>query len=196
MGHIRVLALHGYFGSAQIMRHQAAALVAAAEQAEFVFVDSPSIASGDFGWWHAGYRGWERTCEWVRELAVQEKFDGILGISQGAALAGLLAATQTSQPTSPFNFKFAVMVGGFTSFMPQHAELFKQKITMPSMHVTGRADPVVPTQDSLLLAERFADPVILTHSGGHVIPSDPVATRRIAEFIAARGLTEPFGDPH
>jgi hypothetical protein len=47
----------------------------------------------------------------------------------------------------------------------------------------GCADGVIPMRDSLLLAERFADPVIIEHRGGHVIPDDPSVTSRIAEFV-------------
>ena len=75
----------------------------------------------------------------------------------------------TAEP-SPVEFGFAIMVGGFTSTMPQHAELFWHKLAIPSVHVTGRADAIVPRRDSLLLADRFADPLILEHPGGHVIP--------------------------
>ena len=51
-------------------------------------------------------------------------------------------------------------------------------------HVTGRRDGIVPISDSLALADRFADPVIIEHGGGHVIPDDPAITTRIVEFVA------------
>jgi Serine hydrolase (FSH1) len=76
------------------------------------------------------------------------------------------------------------MVGGFTSTMPQHAGLFRHKLTIPSVHVTGRADAIVPRRDSLLLADRFADPLIIEHPGGHVIPSGPAVTAPIVGFLA------------
>ena len=33
---------------------------------EFVYVNAPSLATGDFGWWHEGFDGWERTRDWAR----------------------------------------------------------------------------------------------------------------------------------
>jgi hypothetical protein len=98
-------------------------------------------------------------------------------------LTGLLAALRDSRP-SPIWFEFAIMVGGFTSTMPQHAALFPHKLTVPSVHVTGRADSIVPRHDSLLLADRFADPLIIEHPGGHVIPGEPAVTGPIAGFLA------------
>jgi hypothetical protein len=63
------------------------------------------------------------------------------------------------------------------------ARLFDHKLRVPSVHVTGRGDSIVPMNDSLLLAERFSEPVILIHAGGHVIPADPAITTAIVETV-------------
>jgi hypothetical protein len=184
MGTIRILCLHGYHGSAAVLRRQTAPVAASLPaDVEPVFVDAPSLASGDFGWWHEGFRGWERTRDWAIDLMNAQHFDGIFGFSQGAALAGLLAALRDAD-SAPISFNLAIMVSGFTSPLPQHAHLFTRKLRIPSLHVMGRADGIIPMRDSLLLAERFADPVIIEHAGGHVIPDDPANTTRIADFIA------------
>jgi pimeloyl-ACP methyl ester carboxylesterase len=185
MRDLRVLCLHGYHGSGTILRRQMAPLAAAIPPGvELVYADAPALAEGDFGWWHEGFRGWERTRDWAVELLrTGPRIDGIFGFSQGAAMAGLLAALRDSRP-SPIWFEFAIMVGGFTSAMPQHAALFRHKLTVPSVHVTGQADAIVPRRDSLLLADRFADPLIIEHPGGHVIPGEPAVTAPIAGFLA------------
>jgi fermentation-respiration switch protein FrsA (DUF1100 family) len=182
---LRMLCLHGYHGSAAILRRQMAPLAAAFPPGvELVYLDAPSLSAGDFGWWHEGFRGWERTRDWAIELLrTGPRIDGLFGFSQGAALTGLLAALSDG-PDSPIRFDFAIMVGGFTSTMPQHAGLFPRKLTVPSVHVTGRADPIVPMRDSLLLADRFADPLIIEHHGGHVIPSATAVTAPVAGFLA------------
>jgi pimeloyl-ACP methyl ester carboxylesterase len=180
-----MMCLHGYHGSAAILRGQTAPLAAALPlNVELVYVDAPSLALGDFGWWHEGFRGWERTRDWAVELLrTGPRIDGIFGFSQGAALTGLLAALRDTRP-APIWFEFAIMVGGFTSAMPQHAELFRHKLTVPSIHVTGRADAVVPRHDSVQLADRFADPLVIEHPGGHMIPSGIAATEPIVSFLA------------
>jgi hypothetical protein len=180
-----MLCLHGYHGSGAILRRQLAPLAAALPPGvELVYVDAPSLSTGDFGWWHEGFSGWERTRDWAVELLRSgPRVDGVFGFSQGAALTGLLAGL-CDDPTSPVSFEFAIMVGGFTSTMPQHAGLFPRKLTVPSVHVTGRSDSVVPMRDSLLLADRFADPLIIEHDGGHVIPATPAVTAPIADFLA------------
>ena len=73
MSDLRVLCLHGYHGSGSILRNQMASLTAALPaNIEFVYVDAPSLATGDFGWWHEGFSGWERTRDWIVELLRSE----------------------------------------------------------------------------------------------------------------------------
>ena len=189
MSDLRVLCLHGYHGSGAILRNQMASLTAALPaNIEFVYVDAPSLATGDFGWWHEGFSGWERTRDWAVELVCAgARYDGVFGFSQGAALTGLLTAVQESGGApAEFRFDFAVMVGGFTSNLPKHAELLRDKLTTPSVHVIGRSDVIVPRKDSLRLADRFVDPLIIEHPGGHVVPGSKAVTEPIAEFLASR----------
>ena len=188
----RILCLHGYHGSAAILRRQIAPVAAAVPaDVELVFVDAPTLATGDFGWWHDGFRGWERTRDWAVELFGTQRFDGVFGFSQGAALTGLLAALRETE-TTPMAFDMAIMVGGFTSTAPQHANLFTHQLHVPSLHVMGRNDGIVPMRDSQLLAERFAEPMIIEHAGGHVIPDHLAITTRIAAFVAQhRRVTTP-----
>jgi pimeloyl-ACP methyl ester carboxylesterase len=192
MPDLRVLCLHGYHGTGAILRRQMAPLAGALPaDIEFVYVDAPSLAAGGFGWWHEGFSGWEQTRDWITgQLTAGPRVDGLFGFSQGAALAGLLAALRES-PRAPrgLDFRFAVMVGGFTSFLPQHADLFPRPLTIPSVHVTGRSDTIVPRSDSLELAARFAGPLVLEHSGGHVIPGDRTVAEPIARFLARFAIT-------
>jgi pimeloyl-ACP methyl ester carboxylesterase len=190
MSTTRILCLHGYHGSAAILRRQMSPVAAGlSADVELVYIDAPSLASGDFGWWHEGFRGWERTRDWMIELVGVQRYDGVFGFSQGAALAGLLVALGETEQ-APLSFGLAIMVGGFTSTSPQHAQLFAQKLQVPSLHIMGRRDAIIPMPDSQLLAERFAHPVIIEHEGGHVIPDDAVITRRIAEFVAKHSNLE------
>jgi predicted esterase len=190
---VRILGLHGYHGSAALLRRQAEPLARAlAPVAELVCVDAPALADGDFGWWHAApggrYRGWTRTRTWLAAyLAAHGPFDGVLGFSQGAALAALLVAERA-------DFRCAILIGGFASRDPRHARLFERAagIATPSLHVLGRSDPVVPPEASRGLASRFRAPVIVEHPGGHVIADTP------AVHAAARAVvtgTRPPASP-
>jgi len=97
----RILCLHGYHGTGAILRRQMAGLVSALpEPMELVFPDAPALRRGDFGWWHPGFAGWESSRDAVLSQLRSEPFDGVFGFSQGAAMAGLIAAVQHAEEPS------------------------------------------------------------------------------------------------
>jgi hypothetical protein len=186
---IRLLCLHGYHGSADILRRQMRPLVEDLGVAvEYVWVDAPSIALGDFGWWHQNFRGWERTRDWIVELFESHpRFDGVFGFSQGAALTALLVGMRGTDgrvsAERPLSFDFAIMASGFKSDSPLHAGLFAAKFELPSLHLMSRSDPIVATADSRTLARQFESPVVLEHSSGHVVPGTPAVREGVANFL-------------
>jgi acetyl esterase/lipase len=186
MQKLRVLSLHGYRGSGEVLRQQMRAWAAPlSSRVELVCVDAPSLASGDFGWWHAvdGHcRGWSRTRDWLEELIARAgPFDGVFGFSQGAALAALLVGL------CGLELNFAILVGGFVSSDAEHAPLYEAlaERSLPSLHIIGRSDAVVPARRSHALAAKFDRPQIVEHDGGHVIASTP-AILRASEALLAR----------
>jgi pimeloyl-ACP methyl ester carboxylesterase len=183
---LRVLCLHGYHGSARILRAQMAPLVSCFGDAEFVVLDAPSLAVGDFGWWHHPSRGWDRTRAWASELfATQPRFDGVFGFSQGAAFAGLLAGMreEPGEAATAIDLDFAVLVGGFKNDAPAHAQLYRRRFTLPSVHIIGRTDGVIPPANSQELADQFENPTVLHHAGGHVVPGDATVVDGLRRFI-------------
>ena len=219
---LRILCLHGYHGSARALRGQMGSLLEELEPlAELVFLDAPSIAAGDFGWWHAAederagpvddpgvrgprrhYKGWERTRDaLIARFAADGPFDGVFGFSQGAALTGLLVGLRavggSPTPERPLRFDFAVMVGGFPSNDPELARLYARPdaYALPSLHVLGRADGIVQPADSRALASRFANPAFVEHGGGHVIPNDAAARASIRAFIEERARARNAASP-
>jgi hypothetical protein len=205
--------LHGYHGSAAILRPQMAQLAAAIPaEVELLYLDAPALSAGDFGWWHEGFRGWERTRDWALELlCAGPRIDGIFGFGQGAALTGLLAALRESCPRrrraphhpAPASRRLPhassrcvwmwhpapSFVQGATSirFSAPVAERGGRGATTrgrawrggngDAVGKAGRVIPrIVPSHDSLLLAGRFTDPLVIEHPGGHVIPGDDAVT--------------------
>jgi predicted esterase len=200
MTKLRVLCLHGYHGNGDVLRGQMRGWASELDPlAELVYGDAPSIARGDFGWWHAvadtaaagdprakRYRGWSRTRAWIaRQVAERGPFDGVFGFSQGAALAALLVALPALGPAAaPPAFGFAIMVGGFQSNDARHAPWFAAgALAVPSLHIIGRADSIVAPGASHALAARFAAPVIVEHDGGHVIAATPAVREASRQFL-------------
>jgi hypothetical protein len=191
MHKIRLLCLHGYHGSADILRRQMRPLVDGLDvPVEFVHVDAPSLAGGDFGWWHLNFRGWERTRDWAVDLFEREPhFDGVFGFSQGAALTALLVGMRAPDGVvseqRPLSFEFAMMASGFRSDSSIHSGLFANtdSFALPSLHMMSQSDPIVANRDSRTLAAQFQAPLVLEHSDGHVVASTPPIREKVAEFL-------------
>ena len=209
MSRLCILCLHGYHGSGAILRRQLAAWsTELSSVAEFVALDAPSLAEGDFGWWHAvrseedpasddpgvtggprHYKGWARTRAAIVRAFQEQPFDGVLGFSQGAALAALLVGLRAADGHTtcerPLRFDVAIVVSGFASNDPELARLYERKdaYDLSSLHVVGRSDAIVSPADSRQLARRFSAPVIVEHGGGHVVPD---AVAQVRAFLEAR----------
>ncbi|THU82015.1 hypothetical protein K435DRAFT_784766 [Dendrothele bispora CBS 962.96] len=144
--------------------------------------------------------------EFLKEVLRENQFEAIVGFSQGAALAELIAAS-LEQPHMYPDFcndgkaphpplKYIVAISGFLlrgpctewgSTTSQIAELDSSYfINTPALHVLGRTDVVVPRERSDLFMAYSNYKRIEEHVGGHFIPT----TLRWRQFFI-----EFFKDP-
>uniref|UniRef100_A0ABK0LFP2 Esterase OVCA2 n=1 Tax=Rattus norvegicus TaxID=10116 RepID=A0ABK0LFP2_RAT len=130
-------------------------------------------------------RGLEAALETVAQaLDKLGPFDGLLGFSQGAALAAFVCALgQAGDPRFPLP-RFIILVSGFCPRGLDHKEpILQSPISLPSLHVFGDTDRVIPSQESMQLASRFLGAVTLTHSGGHFIPAAASHRQAYLKFL-------------
>lgn len=111
-------------------------------------------------------------------------FDGLLGFSQGAALAALVCALgHVGDPRFPLP-RFAILVSGFCPRGLGLKEPFQRgPLSLPSLHVFGDTDRVIPSQESMQLASRFSGAITLAHSGGHFIPAAAPQRQAYLSFL-------------
>ncbi|KAF4791091.1 Esterase OVCA2 [Turdus rufiventris] len=204
---LRLLALHGYRQSARRLRQRTGALRKALRgRAELVAIDAPhrlpagaeDDPDGDDpprGWWFSGPgtfeageaaaapAGLEESLSAVAAaLAEHGPFDGLLGFSQGAALAAMVCALR-ARGDPRFPVAFAVLVAAFASRAPAHGHFYREPIALPTLHVVGDTDAVIAAPLSRELAQCFVEPVVLTHPGGHFIPVAPAQKKAYLEFL-------------
>ncbi|NWR90203.1 OVCA2 Esterase, partial [Furnarius figulus] len=116
-------------------------------------------------------------------LSERGPFDGVLGFSQGAALAAMVCALRArGHPRFP-SLRFAVLVAGFASRAPAHRHFYRHPIALPSLHVVGDTDAVIAAALSTELARCFVEPVLLAHPGGHFIPAAAAQKKAYLEFL-------------
>ncbi|KAL2710848.1 Family of serine hydrolases 2 [Kluyveromyces marxianus] len=137
------------------------------------------------------YRLPDITRTFLREYILEHgPFDGIIGFSQGAAVAGylltdlnhLLDLTEEQQPT----LKFCILFMGFR-FKPDvyQEQYIKHPIVVPSMHVAGQLDTVVDVAKihDLHAACVEGTGTYLEHSGGHFVPNSKGFVTKVAEWL-------------
>ncbi|XP_041864352.1 esterase OVCA2 [Melanotaenia boesemani] len=120
----------------------------------------------------------------VREAVnAQGPFDGILGFSQGAAFVAMLCCLQEQKLEPEFNFRFAILVAGFRSKCKEHQKFYNAPFQIPSLHVFGLEDKVIPDYMSRELLTSFQDPQVLIHPGGHFVPAASAHRQTYQDFL-------------
>lgn len=146
----------------------------------------------------------EQSCEQAAALqhTPVQQLDGILGFSQGAAVAAVVAALcQQQQEQQQENLegrqaclklKFVLLASGFVSPDPEHKVLLQQQapLRVPSLHMFAAAagggsgaDRQIQQQMSEQLLGLFDEGVVITHSAGHMVPSDAQSVAEIKAFL-------------
>jgi predicted esterase len=108
-------------------------------------------------------------------------FDGIVGFSQGAALASVVIKT------FPHLFKYAILISGFKPRAVELADLYSENTPcdVASFHTYGLNDTYCSPERSLAFAKCFTDSVVVAHGAGHFAPDAwPIAD--ICKFVAAQ----------
>ncbi|XP_071958103.1 esterase OVCA2-like isoform X2 [Antedon mediterranea] len=202
---LKILCVHGYRQNAKAFREKTGSLRKALKrQAEFVYIDAPNTIPvpdeengvEQLGWWFSkpnncfNAREESTFCEGYDESvqvivdAIKEHgpFDGILGFSQGASMVGFICSLQC-QGDARFNFDFAILVAGFKSVNSFHKSLYEKPVTMPTLHVFGDTDNVIPKEMSEDLLTYFVDPQTVKHPGGHFVPASSPQKKVYIEFL-------------
>ncbi|KAK4211767.1 serine hydrolase-domain-containing protein [Rhypophila decipiens] len=126
--------------------------------------------------------------------------DGVIGFSQGGAMAALLASamekTERAVPKEHEEWvklvreankgvplKFAVSYSGFFATPQDLAWLYEPKIKTPTLHFLGSLDVVVEEARVRGLVERCEDPHVVVHPGGHYVPVSKEWVMQLVGFV-------------
>ncbi|KAK2991771.1 hypothetical protein RJ640_015505 [Escallonia rubra] len=129
--------------------------------------------------------GFDESLAYLKKVFSQAgPFDGILGFSQGAAMAAAVCARKASLK-GEIDFRFAILCSGFAVNM---AEYEQRSINCPSLHIFGNdrgKDRQISSQVSRDLASLFdgGSSVVIEHDSGHIIPTRPPYVDEIKHFL-------------
>ena len=178
-----------------------------------------------YGWWRRSntadppeYAGIETAFDMIADIIAKEgPFDGVMGFSQGAALAAMIAsllerpsrreAFKRAKDTSPLAIpypasferlqqpplKFLVSYCGFRAPGERYNGFYDEPtIQTPSCHVNGSLDTLVEESRWRTLMEACGGEGmtrLVIHPGGHFVPSGKQYLETVADFI--RSSTSP-----
>lgn len=206
---LKVLALHGYRQNGDSFKSKLGSLRKFINKyAELVFVTAPHVAPameggsepdlGQRSWWfnkddgtfkgtnrQGPAIGFEESLKLVEKVWKEEACSGLLGFSQGACFVGLLCDLSARGMTS-IKPEFAVLSSGFRSGSLVHLNYYENKVQIPSLHIYGESDEIIPKEMSQALVSTFVDPQIMTHPGGHFLPAQAVQKPAYVEFFSER----------
>lgn len=126
---------------------------------------------------------------------------GLIGFSQGAALAGALVHT-FEELFGVSTLDFAVLYSGFkldTRIMPQYNKYYTSddgaSTKARMLHVVGELDTVVGDDRAYTLYDvSKKNSHVLKHPGGHFVPNSKVMVERAVNWIAAEEKKEEKKD--
>jgi hypothetical protein len=132
------------------------------------------------------YESVKQALDFVQDIIVEDgPFDGIMGFSQGAALAlGLLLRYASEHPLDPAYAicKWAVLFSCVEIDREKTQLDDDSLLSIPSLHVYDQSDSLLGTGGSNVACEPGSAKLIL-HERGHAIPRDNVTVNRILDAV-------------
>ncbi|KAJ5805928.1 uncharacterized protein N7503_003530 [Penicillium pulvis] len=230
---MKILMLHGSRQSGELFKAKIQAIEKLTKQAlnsdvEFVYPTAPFALEplgevselrdrhGTWRWFQSESfeslnQGLDKSLDLIASiLETSGPFDGIVGFSQGAALAVMVAAILEKDRGAEFRrleaeggmpypasltngghppLKFVVAISGYKASHPAYQPFYEPPIMTPSLHFIGGMDTVVDEATSMRLVDCClgsadeAKASVIRHPGAHVIPSGKRQLVGIVHFI-------------
>ncbi len=196
----KMLCLHGYSMNEAWLAEWLTPLAAMTPHVEFVIPCAPILApepevramyqrldmavperrieeGKNWCWYRAStskpplYQGVEESLLMLAELFEKTPgIDGVLGWSQGGAMAAILAALKLKAGDVRFNFNWLVICGGFVPDDARFSRYFEGGLALPSLHVIGAKESPFMREQGERLAKSFIDAETLITPVGHMMP--------------------------
>jgi len=150
-----------------------------------------------WAWWIADdekeeMRGIDQSVEFLNKILETEgPFIGILGLSQGAAMAAYLSSVLERRLLNHPPVFFFIAACGFRLRFSQYDKFYP--ISTPSLHLIGELDVIVNAERTQRLVESCTNASVIRHPGGifilfhvnvgHFLPCSGSIRRQIIAYI-------------
>ncbi|KAG6548641.1 hypothetical protein Mapa_009795 [Marchantia paleacea] len=213
---LKVLALHGSRTSGAILKKQVSKWSPAIHDLiDFTFLDGPTPAQGEsdvqhiyegpyFEWMQSNkdyteFYNYRESIAFVIDYVEKNgPFDGLLGFSQGATLAGCIVALQrrkwdilgkSAADLPPI--RFFIAISGANLRDPGINDVYLgTPMDVPTLHLIGAKDFMCEPSTQFL--QFWKDPVTIKHPQGHTVPRlDEAAVTTFVTFLKQVQTAQP-----
>ncbi|PAA79065.1 hypothetical protein BOX15_Mlig029331g1, partial [Macrostomum lignano] len=152
-------------------------------------------AGTERAWWFSKPTGgfnaseqsdWEHGLEESLKLVVAQlrkhAYDGLMGFSQGAAMAYIVLRHLENEEPSLLP-KFAILFAPFKSPCSGHNKYYDKRVDTPCMVVSGEVDKVIPREMTEALLPTFGQLSFFGHPAGHIVPAKAEHRTKYLSFI-------------
>ncbi|KAJ6590557.1 serine hydrolase FSH [Mycena vulgaris] len=200
---LNILVLHGYVQTAATVAHNTQKLRAALDGVAILhYVEGPPMPASSFSssrpWWFLGQslefdasRGtrWDDVVKWWSAELSARQYDGVIGLSQGSAMAALLLSMLHHpgripgfKPAKKQDFKFGIFCSGFVSHTSPHAEIYAMP-DLPTLHTVDEHDTIVSAARTIELQQMCNNSIVYRHNERHSIPVEGDFPTLFRDFI-------------
>lgn len=82
--------------------------------------------------------------------------------------------------------EFAILSSGFISGSLVHKSAYEESVIIPTLHIYGLSDEIIPKEMSQDLANHFKNVEVLEHNGGHYFPATAQQKQTYVNFFQDR----------
>ena len=195
----KILLLHGNRQSGQLFLGRVEKLrkrVSKDLSMDFVSPNAPFPHPEDSNlrtWWNRDgntYEGLDQSLDSLKieiDRSDEEEIVGVIGFSQGARMAHLVALLHSENPKAWLpGLKFIILVAGYDAPVPDGfriASNIPKEISTPSLHVWGLADPLISPEQSEAVTSSYVAPQTYIHPGKHYVPSKTPDIQVFVDFM-------------
>jgi alpha/beta superfamily hydrolase len=143
-------------------------------------------------WWSASrdnaltlenYDTVEESIKVLKDKWESDRYDGLLGFSQGSVLAQIFAYQIQNKVIETYEPKFIVLASTSPISDLKYKEYYQSQLMYRALVITGSKDTLVSMEVTLSLLKFFSDPVTIVHTGGHYFSTSSETHYLFKEFL-------------
>lgn len=200
---MKILCVHGFRHNSEALKESMKTLIKKFSKngIEFHFYDSPiSYKSNDVNeinneykqWWSATraniltlekYDTIDESLKHLKERWEEDKYDGILGFSQGSVLVQIFAYQIQNKIICTYEPKFLILASMFAITDINHKNNYQTQLKYKTAIMAGARDTLVSMGDTLSLIKYFKNPYTIVHTGGHYVSSSSETYYMLQKFF-------------